>query len=95
VTSVSPVVSTTNDGDGLLPLVNLTATATARGEEIARGVSEETAAELREQRRVTNVRRPDGHGGLLFVASGGRAADLVKERSWLVPVGVSLAMTMR
>jgi hypothetical protein len=55
------------DGDGPLPLVNLAATATARGEEIARGVSEEIAAELREQRRVTNVGRPDGHGGVLFV----------------------------
>ncbi len=56
------------DGDGPLPLVNLAATtATAPGEEIARGVSEEIAAELREQRRVTNVGRPDGHGGVLFV----------------------------
>jgi hypothetical protein len=54
-------------GDGLLPLVNLTATAIARGEEIERGVNEAIAEELREHRRVTNVGRPDGHGGVLFV----------------------------
>lgn len=45
----------------------LTATAIARGEEIERQVSEEMAEELRENRRVTNVGRPDGHGGVLFV----------------------------
>ena len=54
-------------GNGLLPLVNLTATAAARGEEIAREVREEMGVELREQRQVTNAGRPDGHGGVLFV----------------------------
>ena len=66
----------TNDSDdGLLPddvpdglpLVMLTATAVARGEEIARQVREEMAEELGEHRRLTNVGRPDGHGGVLFV----------------------------
>jgi hypothetical protein len=56
-----------DDGNGLLPLVNLTATAMARGEQIEREVSEEMAEELSEERRVTNVGRPDGHGGVLFV----------------------------
>jgi hypothetical protein len=39
----------------------------ARGEQIEREVSEEMAEELSEERRVTNVGRPDGHGGVLFV----------------------------
>jgi hypothetical protein len=59
----------TNDGDGLLApddgdglllptVVNLTATAIARGEEIEREVSEEImAAKLREHRRVANLGR--------------------------------------
>ena len=55
------------DGDGLLPLLNLTATAAARGEEIEREVNQAMEGELREQRRVANVGRPDGHGGVLFV----------------------------
>jgi hypothetical protein len=57
-----------DDGDGLLlPDVNLTATANARGEEIEREVSEEMTVELREHRWVTNVGRPDGHGGVIFI----------------------------
>jgi hypothetical protein len=56
-----------DDGDGLLPVVNLTATAIARGEEIEREVNEEMTEESREQRRLANVGRPDGHCGLLFV----------------------------
>jgi hypothetical protein len=60
----------TNDSDRpewLLPAVNLTATAIARGEEIEREVSEEMAEELREHRWVTNAGRPDGHGVVIFV----------------------------
>jgi hypothetical protein len=59
--------ATTNDGDGLLPEVTLTATAIARGEAIEREVKEAMAEELREQRRLTNAGRPDCHGGVLFV----------------------------
>jgi hypothetical protein len=59
--------ATANDGDGLLPEVTLTATAIARGEAIEREVNEAMAEELREQRRLTNAGRPDGHGGVLFV----------------------------
>jgi hypothetical protein len=51
----------------LLPEVTLTATAIARGEAIEREVNEAMAEELREQRRLTNAGRPDGHGGVLFV----------------------------
>ncbi len=56
-----------DDGDGLLPVVNLTAAAIARCEEIEMRVREEMAEESREQRRVANAGRPDGHGGVLFV----------------------------
>jgi hypothetical protein len=48
-------------------LVNLTAAAIARGKEIERRVRKEMAEEIREERRVTDLGRPDGHGGLLFV----------------------------
>jgi hypothetical protein len=51
------------NGDGLPDVrANLTAAATARGAEI-----EEMAEELRENRRLTNLGRPDGHGGEIFV----------------------------
>ena len=49
-------------------LVNLlTAAAIARGKEIEKRVRKEMAEEIREERRVTDLGRPDGHGGLLFV----------------------------
>ena len=59
----------TNDGDGegLLPLVNLTTTAPARGVEIEREVNEAMEGVLREQRQLVNVGRSDGHSGVLFV----------------------------
>jgi hypothetical protein len=58
----------TNNGDaGGLPDVNLTATAMARGEAIEREVGEEMEEELREHRRLTNLGRPDGHGGEVFI----------------------------
>ena len=55
------------DDDAGLPEVNLTAAATARGEEIEREVREEMAEELLENRRLTNLGSPDGHGGEIFV----------------------------
>jgi hypothetical protein len=66
-TDAEPAAAT-NDGDGLvLPEVTLTATAIARGEAIEREVNEAMAEELREQRRLANAGRLDGHGGVLFV----------------------------
>jgi hypothetical protein len=56
------------NGDGLPDVrANLTAAATARGDEIEREVSEEMAEELTEHRRLTNLGRPDGHGGEIFI----------------------------
>jgi hypothetical protein len=40
---------------------------TACGEEIEREVSEEMVEELTEHRRLTNLGRPDGHGGEIFI----------------------------
>jgi hypothetical protein len=59
----------TNNGDAGLPDVrgNLTAAAIARGEEIEREISEEMAEELGENRRLTNLGAPDGHGGEVFI----------------------------
>jgi hypothetical protein len=56
------------NGDGLPDVrANLTAAATARGEEIEREVSKKMAEELTEHRRLTNMGRPDGHGGEIFI----------------------------
>jgi hypothetical protein len=56
------------NGDGLPDVrVNLTAAVTACGKEIEREVSEEMAEELTEHRRLTNLGRPDGHGGEIFI----------------------------
>jgi hypothetical protein len=45
----------------------LTAAAAARGEAIAREVREGMADEVAEHRRMANLGRPDGHGGLVFI----------------------------
>ena len=55
---------------GLLPpdgTSNLAAAAIARDEAIEREVSEEMTEEFRENRRLTNLGAPDGHGGEVFI----------------------------
>jgi hypothetical protein len=57
----------TKNGDTGLPDVNLTVTAIARGEAIEREVGEEMAEEFREHRSLTNLGRPDSHGGEVLI----------------------------
>jgi hypothetical protein len=58
-----PAVAT----EGELPTIILTAAAAARGEAIAREVREGMADEIAEHRRIANLGRPDGHGGVVFI----------------------------